>query len=130
MISHSEHCLPELEIQSGFRKFARFFKLARSTSRYSILNFSFTSIRTKEYTITVNTMHFTTEVEDEDVWGVVSHRLYRTLLNPPNKVWRVSTQSKTTNSHFQIGDSITYTNEDHNDMVDLVDTNSNEPTIM
>ena len=50
-----------------------------------------------------------------------SHKLDRPLVNPLNKVWKDSTQTKNPNSHFQIGDSLRYTNEGHNEMVELGD---------
>ena len=70
-------------------------------------------------------MDFTSEVEDEVIMDAVLHILYRDLVNPPNKVWRDSTQTKTPTPNFQIGDSLRYTNEEHNGMVGLVDINTN-----
>ena len=58
-LSHSENCIPELDIQSGFRKFSGFFKRIRSISRYSTFNFSFDFICKKEESITGTTMDFT-----------------------------------------------------------------------
>ena len=37
---------------------------------------------------------FTPEVEDKEIREEISHKLYRTLVNPSNKVWRDSTQTK------------------------------------
>ena len=59
--------------------------------------------------------------------GRQSHKKYRPLVNPPNKVWIDSIQTKTPTSLFQIGDYLIYTNEGHNEMVELVDINTNEP---
>ena len=73
-------------------------------------------------------MDFTPEAEDEVIREAVSHKLDRTIFNPPNKVRRDSTKTKNTTSPFQIGDSLRYTNEVHNDMVGLVDT-SVPPTL-
>ena len=50
-------------------------------------------------------------------------------MNPPNLFWRDSKQNKTPTSPFHIGDSLRYTNEGHNDMVEMVDTNNNDPDI-
>ena len=44
-----------------------------------------------------------------------------------NKVCRDSTQTKTQTSKFQIVDFIIYTNEGHNEMVELVDINITNP---
>ena len=49
------------------------------------------------------------------------------IVNPSNKVWRDSTQTKTPTSPLHIGDSVRYTNEGHNYMVDMVDLNKNNP---
>ena len=57
-----------------------------SISRDSTFNFYFASICTKEETRTGNTMEFTPEVEDEVIRETVSHKLYRSLFNPSNKV--------------------------------------------
>ena len=51
-------------------------------------------------------MDFTPGVEDEVIREAVSHKLYRNLINPSNKVWRDSTQTKTPNSPLQVGDSL------------------------
>ena len=57
-------------------------------------------------------MIFVTEVESEVVRYVVSKKSERTLVNPPDKVWRDTTHFKTLASHFYIGKSIIYTNEE------------------
>ena len=49
------------------------------------------------------------------------------LFNPSNKVWRDLKQTKTPTSPFQIGDSIRYTNEGHNEIVYLVGVITNDP---
>ena len=63
---------------------------------------------------------FIPEAVDEFIRKTVSHTLYIPLVNPPNKVWRDSTQIKTPTSPFQIGDSLRYTNEGHNEMAEIV----------
>ena len=57
----------------------------------------------------------------------VSQKLDRTLVNPPKKFWRYSTQTKYPTSSLQIGESLRYKNEGHNDMVDMVGVNKNYP---
>ena len=64
---------------------------------------------------------------DEVIRDVVSQKLYRPIVNTSNKIWRDSTQTKTPTSPLQIGDSLIYTNEVHNEMVELVDKNENDP---
>ena len=70
------------------------------------------------------------EVDDEFIRDKVSQKLYRPLVNLSNKVWIYWTQTKTKTSPFQMGDSLRYTNEGHNETVDLVGikTNDNEST--
>ena len=75
-LSHSENCIPELDIQSGFRKFSGFCKRIRSISRYSTFNFSFDFIRKKEESITRKTMVFTPEYKCEVIREAGSHKLY------------------------------------------------------
>ena len=70
-------------------------------------------------------MEFTPEVEYEVIRDAVLHKLDRPLINPPKEVWRDSTKNKTTTSPFQIGDSLRYKNDGHNEMVDLVDLHTN-----
>ena len=70
-------------------------------------------------------MDFTPEAEDEVIREAVSQKLDIPSVNLPNKVWRDSTQTKTPTPNFQIGDSLRYTNEEHNGMVGLVDINTN-----
>ena len=74
---------------------------------------------------------FTPEAEDEVLRDAVSHKLYLPLVNPSNKVWRNSTQTKTLTptQTFQIGDSLRYKNEGHNEMVDLVGIYFTDPGI-
>ena len=72
-------------------------------------------------------MDFTQEVEDEVISEAVSHKLDRNLINPSNKVWRDSTQTKTPNSPLQVGDSLIYPNEVQNGIMELVDINTNYP---
>ena len=72
-------------------------------------------------------MDFTLEVEDKIIRYAVSHRLYRPLFNPPNKVWRDSKHNQTTTLTLQIGDFLRYTNDGHNEMVDIMDINKNYP---
>ena len=83
--AHSENCIPELEIQDGFRKFSGFCKGMVSISRYSTFNFAFESICTKEEPITGKPIYFTPEDEDEVMREVVSYKLYRPLVNPSKK---------------------------------------------
>ena len=52
------------------------------------------------------------------------------LFNRSNKVWRDLKQTKTTTSPFHIGDSIRYTNEGNNEIVYLMDVNTNDPDII
>ena len=49
--------------------------------------------------------------------------------NTSNKICRDSTQTETPTLPFQIDDSIRYTNKGHNEMVELVDINTNDPDI-
>ena len=69
-------------------------------------------------------MDFTPEVEDKVIRDEVSNKLDRPIVNPSNKFWRDSTQTKTKTSSFQIGDSPRYTYDRLNDMVELVDINA------
>ena len=55
-------------------------------------------------------MVFTPENEYKVIREEVSHKLDRPLVNLSNKVWRDSTQTKTTTSPFKIGGSIRYIN--------------------
>ena len=55
-------------------------------------------------------MDVATEVEDEVIWYIVSQKLDRLIVNPPNKVWRDLTQFKNTPSPVQIDDYLRYTN--------------------
>ena len=74
-------------------------------------------------------MDFTPEAEDEVIREAVSQKLDIPSVNLPNKVWRDSTQAKTPDSPFHIGDSLRYINEGHNEMVELLDINTNDPDI-
>ena len=71
-------------------------------------------------------MYFTPDVEDEVIREAFSHKLYIPLFNPSNKFWRDSTKKKTPPSPFQIGESLWYHNEGHNEIVDMVDININD----
>ena len=71
-------------------------------------------------------MDFTPEVEYEVIREAVSHKLDRHIINPSNKVWRDSTQTKTPNSPLQVGDSLRYPNEVQNGIMELVDINTND----
>ena len=81
-----------------------------SISIDSLFKFYFASICTRKEQRTVRLMGFTPESEDEFIRETVPHKLDTPLLNPKNKVWRESTQTKTPTSPFQIGKSIRYTN--------------------
>ena len=70
-------------------------------------------------------MDFIPEYEYEVIREEFSHKLYKPIFNPSNKVWRDSTQTKTPTLPFHIGDSLRYTNEGHNYMVYLVGMNTN-----
>ena len=70
-------------------------------------------------------MDFTPEFEYEVIREEFSHKLYRNLVNSSNKVWRESAQTKNPTSPFQIGDYIGYTTEGQNDILELVDINTN-----
>ena len=72
--------------------------------------------------MTGKTMDFTLDVEYEVIREAVSHKLDRHLINPSNKVFRDSTQTKTPNSPIQVGESLSYPNEVHNGIMELVDT--------
>ena len=126
-IAYSENCIPELDIQAVFIKFSGFRKRVGSILRYSTFHFVFASIFTKEEKITGKPIGFTTEDEDEVIMEELSQKLDRHLVNLPNKVWRESTQTKYPTSPFHIVDSIRYTNVLHNEVVELVDVNINEP---
>ena len=65
-------------------------------------------------------MDFNPEVEHEAIMEEVQQKLDRPIVNPSNNFWRDLTRTKNPISNFQIGDSIIYTNEVHNDMVDLL----------
>ena len=81
-ISHSENCLPELEIQSDISKFSGFCKRVRSISIYFTFNSYFASIYIREDPIIGNPVDFILESEDEVVREAVSHKLDRPLVNP------------------------------------------------
>ena len=48
------------------------------------------------------------------------------MVNSSNKVQRYSTKSKTPTSYLDMGDSLRYTYEVENEMVELVDINKND----
>ena len=56
----------------------------------------------------------------------VSQKIDIPIVNPSNKVWRDSTQTKTKTSHLQIGDSLRYTNKGNNEILELVYINTND----
>ena len=64
-IANSENCLPQLELQYGFSRFAGFCKRVVSILRDSTFTFSLAYIRIREEPITGKTKYFTPEVEDE-----------------------------------------------------------------
>ena len=82
-----------------------------SISIYFKFNFAFATIYTREDPIIGNPIYFTPEVEDEIISDTVSQKSDRPIVNPSNKVWRDSTQTKTPTSLFHIGDSLRYTND-------------------
>ena len=51
--------------------------------------------------------------------GMQYHKLNRPLVYPSNRFWRDSTQTKNQTSTFQIGDSLIYTIERKNEIVDI-----------
>ena len=51
------------------------------------------------------------------------------MVNPSKKNCRDSTETKNSSSPFHIGDSLRYTNEGHNEMVDLMNINTKDPDI-
>ena len=81
----------------------------------------------KEEPIKGKPMDFNQEAEDEVIREALSHKSDWSLVKPSNKD---STQTKAPTSSFQIGDSLIYKNEGHNEMVDLVDVNTNDPDSM
>ena len=72
-------------------------------------------------------MDFTPDSEDEVIRGTVSHKLDRYLVNTSNKFWRDSAQNKAPNLPFQVDDSLRCTNQGQNEMVELVEVNTNDP---
>ena len=106
--SHSENCLPKLEIQDGFSNFSGFYKIVGSISRDYKFNFDFASICTREEPRTEKPIYFTPEAEYGVIREAVSQKLDRSLVNTSNKFWRDSTQTKYPTSTFHIGDSIRY----------------------
>ena len=119
--------LPELYTQAVFRKFSGFCKRLESISRDFKFKILLLLICEREEPRTGNPMDFTPEEEDKVTREAVSHKLEKPLVNISNKVWRDSNQTKSPNSPFHIGDSLRYTNKVHNEMVDLVDINTNYP---
>ena len=110
-------------MQAGFSKFSGLFNRVGSISRVSTFNF----VCTKEEPITDKPMDFTPEDEDKVIREVVSYKLDRHIVNPSKNVWRESTQTKAPSSPLQIGDSLRYTNEVKNEMVEILDVNKNNP---
>ena len=76
---------------------------------------------------TGNPIDLTPEVEDKVIGQTILNKLYRPLVNSSNKIWRDLTQTKTPTLPFQIGEFLRYTNEVHNEMVEMVDINTNDP---
>ena len=74
-------------------------------------------------------MDFSSEVEEEVIRYEVLYKLKKSLVNPSNKFWRDSTQSKTPTSTLKIRNYLIYKNKGHNNMVDPVDINNNYPDI-
>ena len=64
------------------------------------LTFTFTPYEKKEDPITFKPTYFTPESEDEVISESVSHKLDRPIVNPQNKVWRDSAQTKSPISPF------------------------------
>ena len=79
---------------------------------------------------TGKTIDFILEAEEEVIREAVTHKLDRPLFITPNKIWRDSNQTKAPTPDFQVCDSLRYTNEGHNEMVELVDVNKNYPDII
>ena len=75
-------------------------------------------------------MGFTPEAESEVIRELVSHKLDRPLVNPSNRFFMDSTRTKSPTLPFQIGDSLRYTILLHDDMVDPVGVNTNDPDII
>ena len=97
-----------------------------SISRDSTFNRSFDLICTREDPTTFNPINFIPEVEYGVIRDSVSHILDRPLVNTSSIVWRYSIQNKTPTPTFQIGDCLRYTNEIHNEMVELAKINTND----
>ena len=57
-----------------------------SISRYSKFNFYVAYIFTNEEPSTGKPKDFTPEAEDEIIWELGSHKLYRPLVNPSKKI--------------------------------------------
>ena len=91
------------------------------------VTFGFASICTRQDPRTFKSLGFTPEVEDEVIRDAVLHRLDIPLVNPSNKVWRDSRQTQTLSPNLQIGDSVIYTKMVHNQIVQLVYINTNDP---
>ena len=71
MIYNSGYCLPELDIQAGFSKFAGFYKRIWSISGDSTFNLAFSSLCTNEDPRIGKPMDFTLEAEDEVIRGSI-----------------------------------------------------------
>ena len=62
-------------------------KIVESISKDSTFNFSISPICTREEPKTGKPIYFNPDVEDEVITDLVSNKLDRSLVNPPNKVW-------------------------------------------
>ena len=71
-IAHSEKCCPELDIHTGFSKFARFYKRVEYISKDYTFYFSFASIFTKKDPSTDKPIYFTPYAEYEVIRKEVS----------------------------------------------------------
>ena len=127
IIAYSESYTLELDTQASFSKFSKKFKIVRQISRYSTFIFYFACICTREEPRKGKQTDFPPEDKYEVIRKSVSNQLDINMVNPSHKVWRDSTQTKTPTSPLHIGDSVRYTNEGHNYMVDMVDLNKNNP---
>ena len=72
-------------------------------------------------------MNFTPETEHEVIRGAVAHKLDIPLVKALKKGQRYSTQTKSPTSTLQIGYFLRYTNQGHNEVVEMVDVNKNDP---
>ena len=49
-------------------------------------------------------------------------------MDPSNKLWMESTQSKTPASHFEVFEFLLYSSKAHNELVDLLEIDKEDPT--